>query len=1046
MASGSGHQVTLRATICNAGVVKAKAFEITFLAASPFPQSCKPDLPGVLYERVPLGLQPKACVTKEVGYGNVTKSMPYDQAWVRADGLCEVVETKEGNNIKSGGWNAGAKGPDLVIDSFTAMPDGPKVTYKVKVCNTGKQLATPFTLNLYYNRATDLAGCLAIPGISPPAVAPDDSFRFIAGLVSGACETKTFIQNGAAKGSYTARVLVDAKCEVTETNELDNDEQALYGVSQLYPDLYIEHSHSPYLPEDGSEASHLLYIYNKGASTTAPIVVGLYYTDSTDPQCGATPDIITTFNGLKAGDTKSRKMTRPGPIPPGRYTYLAKIDLGCTIQEEDETNNYVMLPSTSGPDLKIDSLKASVSGTKATYTVALSSSQKIGPFNLGIYYNKGNTAPDCKTLPNETYRFTTGLAAAETSAVTFTRTGITGGSYTVWARVDSKCEVAEYDETNNNRKVTHIVGKADLSIAKFSALPFDNQVNYSVTICNYGQSITKSFKLGLFYHKSSQPGCSAIPDQTSPVPLNPFTGVLLASGQCTTRTFVAPAATTMGNYTAWILADSGCSVTEFNETNNTASSSYTVGPISPNLTVSSLSASVSGSDVTYSVTACNAGKAIAPGTPFDLGLYYNRTVAPSCSVTPSDKVTISTGLGYNACVTRTFKRSNVPAGVYTAWAVADPGCKISELSEIDNSDSKLYIVGTTTKPELRVSKMNVQVSGTTATYNVKVCNAGAKSGPFSLGLYYHGASSPPCNSSPDSVYNVTSLARETCLKRAFVRTGATTGSFTARAHADYKCAISEANEVNNHRAVAYTVIKFMPDLVVRNMQVSSLGGKTTLEATVCNEGTAVAAASSLGLFVSSKTQPGCSVTPTVSLAIKSLAPAGCQTLSAISTSPAPGAHVAWALVDAKCAVTESDETNNTAARTYQIAVPPPLPPGDAGVSDAGVSDAGVSDAGAVFDGPLGDADGPQPDLPGGPDAMASDGALVDAGPRVDLPTASPDVAVGVDIGPGTPDAGGVPNPSSDDGGCRLGGAHEPSPPAWILLLLVGLALRRRRRS
>ncbi len=1011
-----GHNVALHAKVCNTGVLDSKKFEIGFwwLEQYPPPLHFIPDQAVEVSDGVKAG----KCVTRTV-WQHVSVKMAFEFAYVRADWDNDVFETHEANNAKALWYTVLSKNPDLSIaDTFKATVKGSTVTYHVKVCNTGKNLALPFDLKLYYDRSW-------APGCSSKA---DVTWRLIAGLAPGTCDQKSFVRNNVAHGGYTARALVDGQCEVDETNELNNTVDADYTVGSDKTDLYIKKAYAESADKDKTWSAAT--VCNKGGTTVTPFHVGFYYDRTSKPSCTDTPDFTLRVPGLAGGSCVERSdwdLPRQGK----RAHVYVVADSGCVIPEVDETNNSRDWMQNFGPDLELYSLKASVKGTTATYTVEirLPGTEVKKPFDLALYYNPSKT-PDCTTPPSDKLSFPQGLKfrwittpigpdLVRNWIYTFTRSVPLGGLQTVWARVDAHCAVPEYDETNNAKKITHTVGKSDLFLQAFNVAPVGNGgVLADAMVCNRGASVTKTFSLGLYADRTTAPTCSETPDQSLSV-----SG--LPSGQCALRTFIWSSAFSTGTHKAWALADAGCAVPEYNETNNAQSGVYTMGPSSPNLELSSLDTTVSGSTVTYDVKVCNTGKTIPSGSPFVLGLAYDAKAAPACGATFDDEVTVSAGLAEGACITRSFTRKNVAAGSRTAWAVVDAGCTMDELDETDNAASSLYMVGSVVKPELYLNVLRVVVNGADVNYVMKVCNAGAKSGAFRLGLFFDAVASPKCVDTPDrEILFSTGLARGACAKRIIKRHAVPSGSYRAWAFADEACVINETKEDNNQKSAAYEVVKVLPDLTISNVALFQTGSTFNLEVTVCNEGTATATASSVGLYADSKSEPTCAGTPDLILKLNSLAPAACQTVKGQLKASGPGIHAAWAMADPACTLTELDETNNAASAGYVIGGAQ----GDGGLSDGSLDASGL-DAMAQ-DAALGDA--------GSADAGSADAGSADkGGAQPDQGLASDAAQVG--------DTSASPATGTDDG-CQVGPGGAPSSLLGVLLLMLfGLGLRRRSR-
>jgi len=134
-----------------------------------------------------------------------------------------------------------------------------------------------------------------------------------------------------------------------------------------------------------------------------------------------------------------------------------------------------------------------------------------------------------------------------------------------------------------------------LYISSFTVAVSDRTVTYTAKVCNGGTSVSQTFDIELYYHRTTAPGCSSADSQHS------YQGGL-GAGQCTTRTFTRSNAPT-GTYTAWVLADADCVVLQDEPDDNYKSATYTVNK--PDLYVSSFTTKVTDRSVSYTATVCN---------------------------------------------------------------------------------------------------------------------------------------------------------------------------------------------------------------------------------------------------------------------------------------------------------------------------------------------------------------------------------------------------------------------------------------------------------
>jgi MYXO-CTERM domain-containing protein len=786
---------------------------------------------------------------------------------------------------------------------------GSTVTYTATACGSGKKEG-PLNVGLFYDQAA-----------APSCTSTPSHEWSVAGLGAGLCEVLTHVRTNVAVGSYTAWALVDNKCAFVETDETNNTASKVYVVQ---PDLSISTFTAAV---SGTTVTYSITVSNSGVAA-GPFTVGLYFNRSTAPTCTTTPDqTLSVAAGLGQSQVTTLTHVRTG-VPVGSYNAWALADQGCTISEASETNNAGSCSYDVGPNIYVQTPVVTVTGTTVTYSVSVCanySSESLGSFNVGLWYHR-TTAPTCGTTGADHTWNVPSLAKSSCTTLTHARNATPPGSYTAQVFADPACALAESRENDNLRSRLYTVGAAttpDLTVSGLTATVTGSDVSYKVTVCNQG-SAAGAFSVGLVYNAASAPACSATFSHTWSVA---SLGSTLCQTLTHTRTGVAA-----GAYRAWVLADSGCAVSEALETNNTTSADYGVGQ--PELVVQSFSASVSGSQVSYTAQICNTGQAIP--TPFSVGIYFDRAAAPGCTNAPDANQEVN-GLATGACTQVTATQAGAPVGAHKAWAFADNLCQVVEGNEPNNLRSYDFGVGVD-QPDLRVSNFTVTSNGALATYVVTVCNSGvAPAAGFELGLYYDRTAAPECGDAADWVASLSALAPGDCETRTHSRSNAPTGSFKAWAFVDSGCAIGEGDEANNAVGHSYTIQVGNLDLALLAITASASGPTAVLIATVCNVGGNRTAATTTTLHRRS-TAPAvdCSDSPDLKLSLEPLDPGQCvnQTLT---QKASPGSYKAWVFVDGTCALPEADETNNQASASFEL-----TPPSDGGVDGSGGGGGGES--------------------------------------------------------------------------------------------------------
>jgi len=902
-----------------------------------------------------------------------------------------------------------ANAADLQVSTFKVSVVGTTVTYAATVCNKGSTTTKTFELELFYDRTT------------APTCSSWSSKEFkINGLKANACVARSFTRTGVKAGSYVGWAFADGDCNVKETYENNNTKFASYAVgSVVKPDLYV---HSFTAAVSGTTVTYTVYACNKGGATSSTFDIELYFNKTLAPGCSTSASYTWTQKGIGALKCVSKSYVRKN-VSHGSYTGWARVDADCKVSESNEYNNNKSYKYSviSLPDLYVSSFFTKSSGSTVTYytTVCNKGTTTTKTFDVELYYHR-TSAPGCYTGANVQWKIYGGLAKGKCVVRTHTRTSTSNGTYTAWARADADCNVSELTETNNNKSYTYYVGALpDLYVSSFYGSVSGNTVTYTALICNKGSSTTKTFDVELYYNRTSAPGCWTIADYQ-------WTVAGLGAKKCVVRTYKRTGVKA-GKYLGWARVDADCKLSEIDETNNNKYDSYTVGSNKPDLYLTSFTTAVTGSSVTYKVTACNKGATTTK--TFDIEIYYHSLTAPTCTTYYSYQWAIK-GLPSGKCVSKTYTRKGAPSGSYLGWARVDADCTVAESYESNNNMYNKYTVGTS-KPDLYVSSFTTAIAGTTVTYKVTACNKGATtSSSFDLEIYFHSTSTPGCTTTSSTEWSVPGLATKGCVSKSYVRKNVANGAYKGWARVDADCKVSESNESNNNKLRTYTVSSQKPDVYVKSLKAAVTGKNVAFTAEVCNKGQAITKGFDVALSYNLNSAPKCSSKSDHKWSLKGLAANSCTKLTHTRKSTPNGTYVGWVLADSGCGLTESNESNNAHSTVYKVALQP----------DTGVV---LPDTGPPPDMPP----PPQPDQFVEPDQSQPE---TDGAPPVepDGQGPAPDQGTPDQPPPPTPDQG-TGTDGTDDEGCSCDMQRAPRSGGNGAMLLLGLvlafALLRRRR-
>jgi len=339
-------------------------------------------------------------------------------------------------------------------------------------------------------------------------------------------------------------------------------------------------------------------------------------------------------------------------------------------------------------------------------------------------------------------------------------------------------------------------------------------------------------------------------------------------------------------------------------------------PKVPDLTVTHTASSPAAGQIRYRATVCNNGS--GPATTFRVHFYRNRSYAPSAGEY-GDRTAQINSLAAGACRSVTVTDTGLAKGSYNTWTQADADKAVVELNENNNvyGPYKVAVSGTTQLPDLMVQNLTASSSSSGYTsFYMTVCNygQGATTSNSRYQLYFHSNSAPGPYTTVNRVFTLAAGFGPGKCANFQASSTFKSGTYRAWARADNDGVIKESNENNNtFGPVTYTVggTTKLPDLVVNKMSAyANSSGLVTYQVGVCNLGNAAASNSYLWLYTHRNSSPGPYDKPDMELGLGYMSASTCKSLS-WQTYMKPGTYLAWAMVDGKNVVKESNENNNT---------------------------------------------------------------------------------------------------------------------------------------
>jgi subtilase family serine protease len=347
------------------------------------------------------------------------------------------------------------------------LPENPQrsdnVTFSVTIKNQGNSSAGPSRVYFY------------IDGSSR-------GYMDIKKLVANAATTETF-NWPAHTGSHAIKAVADETNQITENDETNNEKTVIF--LTLPPDLIIEMiTTSPVGPSLGETVIFTATVKNQGSGPSGPSYVA-YYIDDTY----LTSDYV---NPLNAGASANETFTWSAQAD--YHTIKAVADFKNEVTESDETNNENTVIS-SVRDLIIETISGSPTGPSlgetVTFTVTIKNqgNARAGPSRVAYYIDGSSRG----------YQQVQEIDAGATATKTFTWIA-QAGYHTIKAVADSKNEVTESDEANNENTVIFPV--PDLIIETITWSPEEpsesDTVTFSVIIKNQGSDITGSLRVAYY--------------------------------------------------------------------------------------------------------------------------------------------------------------------------------------------------------------------------------------------------------------------------------------------------------------------------------------------------------------------------------------------------------------------------------------------------------------------------------------------------------------------------------------------------------------------
>ncbi|GAB2950635.1 hypothetical protein GCM10027048_14860 [Hymenobacter coalescens] len=873
-----------------------------------------------------------------------------------ADYQNQVAEVNEQNNVASQLLTVTSPSVDLVVQTSSAPTTttaGASLSANAYVLNQGNTIAANSSLGVYFSTNSTLDAADQLLFVSPGGSMSPGFSQYRSGVGT--------VPTGLAPGTYYLLFVADPQNLVVETNETNNVQTRTIAVVTPAVDLTVSQLYvSPSTTTAGGTVSVQAYVYNQGNAAATPSQLGYYLSANTTLDANDVLVGQTNIGSLTAGNywLASGQAVIPTGTAPGAYYMLFAADHANQISESNEQNNvgwYYVTVVTPTVDLTISQPYVTPSTTVAGGTVSAQAyvynqgNAPAGASQLGYYLSR-NTTLDASDVPvgQASVQALNGSGYWMTNAQVTIPTGTAPGAYYMLFAADNQNAVSESNEQNNVGwyYVTVVTPSVDLAISQpglsTNTSAAGNTLNVYAYVLNQGNTPSPASSLGYFLSTNTTLDAGDVALGQLSVP-----GISANYYHYATSTVQIPAGTPAGAYFVLFVADGNNQVSETNESNNVAWQPLQLVAPGIDLVVqqwglarTSVPAGGALSGGTYIV---NLGTTTAASSPVGFYLSTNATL-DAADVLLTNATGGSLGAGQSSLRSTTF---TVPVGTtpgaYFVLFVADPQNAVAETNENNNvGNSPLTVTG--------------PFNGTVVPFNstASLTSCGTT-------VYDHGGTSDYADYANGSLtitpgtagarvrITLTAFSTESGYDYLRIYDGPSTSSPLLGSYTGYAATGTSHTATN---AAGVLTIQFTSDgsvvssgfeatvscvgggggtgaadLLVQQPSASPLtvsaGSPMGVGATIRNQGTADAANSNVGYFLSTNTTldagdvqigtssggmlaAGASATRTGSFAVPAATPAGVYRLLVVA--------------DPQNAVAESDEQNNVLVYASSITV------------------------------------------------------------------------------------------------------------------------------
>jgi subtilase family serine protease/subtilisin family serine protease len=494
-------------------------------------------------------------------------------------------------------------------------------------------------------------------------------------------------------------------------------------------------------------------VKNQGDSDSGVFYASIYL--STDSIVDTTDRALTTFSAdVPAGteQTYTKNVTLPLALVPGVYYLGTIVDAGNRVAESNENNNSGVgnqIEVASDVDLVTTSVSGPFGGSPGqpiSISIGIRNRGSIGAGEhwVDAYFSVDSTITKDDIRLGSVYVNNLGPGVEQTVTLNTAIPSGLNGSYYIGAITDSRSDVVESNENNNSLAGNQIsvgAGLPDLSATSVSGPASGNpgqQIQTTVVVTNQGTANSGGFNVGVYLSLDA-----AITTGDTLVGSGSVSSLAVGGQQTLTVSGTIPSSLTPGTYFLGAIVDSGNSVSESNENNNSVAGNQTsVASAMPDLVATSVLGPASGSpgeQIQITVDVKNQGTGSSGGFNVSVYLSLDATVTTNDTQVGSYYVSsLAAGEQKGVTINDTIPSTLAP-GPYYLGAIVDSGYSVPESNEDNNSVAGNQISIGVGLPDLMATSVSGPGNGSQGEriqLTVVIKNQGTtSSGGFEVSVY-----------------------------------------------------------------------------------------------------------------------------------------------------------------------------------------------------------------------------------------------------------------------------------------------------------------------